>query len=97
MELLIKTLDIYINKDVIWRKGINKYIKKYNDKNYYIVVITNQSGVGRGYKEQDVIKLHSWIENKIRLMEEILIKFILLHYKDSKFPKYRKKEICANQ
>ncbi len=84
---------LYKIKDVIWRKDINKYIKKYNDKNYYIVIITNQSGVGRGYyKEQDVIKLHSWIENKIRLSGGNIDKiYFAPYYKDSKFPKYRKK------
>ena len=84
---------LYKIKDVIWRKDINKYIKKYNDKNYYIVVITNQSGVGRGYyKEQDVIKLHSWIENKIRLSGGNIDKiYFAPYYKHSKFHKYRKK------
>ena len=79
-------------KDVIWRKNINNFIKKYNDKNYYIVIITNQSGVGRGYyEEQDVVKLHSWMKNQIRLSGGNIDKiYFAPYYKHSKVFKYRK-------
>ena len=58
---------IYKKKDFIWRKHIFKYIKKYNDKNYFVFIITNQSGVGRGYyTEKDLQKLHIWMLNRFR-------------------------------
>ena len=84
---------LYKIRDVIWRKNINDFIKKYNDNNYYIVIITNQSGIGRGYyKEQDVVKLHSWMKNKIRLSGGNIDKiYFAPYYKHSKFSKYRKK------
>ena len=45
-------------KDFIWRNDIKKFVKNYNDKNFYVIVITNKSGIGRGYySEKDMHKL----------------------------------------
>ena len=53
---------LYKKKDFVWNKNIIKSIKYFNDKNYFVFVISNQSGVGRGYyTEKDVIELHKWI------------------------------------
>jgi len=67
--------DDVINKDLgyvhkknnfIWKKGIFKFIKELNDKNYYVFVVTNQSGIGRGYyTEKDLEKLNCWINNML--------------------------------
>ncbi len=93
--------DGVINKDIgyvhkkenfIWRKNIFKFIKKYNDKNYYIFVITNQSGIGRGYyREKDVNNLHSWMLDKIRFNGGNIDKiYFCPYYKNSKNPKFRR-------
>ena len=86
----------YVHKkqDFIWRKNIFKFIKKYNDKNYYIFIISNQSGVGRGYyKEKDVLNLHNWMVNKIRLKGGNIDKiYFCPYYKFSKNSKYRKQK-----
>ena len=43
-----------------WIPGAIKAIKFLNDRNYKVVVITNQSGVARGFfKIKDVKKIHS--------------------------------------
>ncbi len=92
--------DGVINKDTgyvfkkdkfIWRKGILSFIKKYNKRNFYIFIITNQSGVGRGYyKEKDVINLHDWMINKIRSnggnVDRI---YFAPYFKNSKICRYR--------
>jgi len=85
---------VYDNKKFIWRKNIFKYIKKYNDKNYYVVIVTNQSGIGRGYyKEKDVINLHEWMLKKIRSKGGNIDKiYFSPYYKNSKIHKYRKQE-----
>ena len=58
---------VFKKNNFIWRKGILKFIKKYNDKNYYVIVVTNQSGIGRGYyKEKDLLKLNDWMNKKVR-------------------------------
>ena len=74
-------------------KNIVKTIKFLNDNNYYVVVISNQSGVGRGlYKENDVNKLHSWINKQLNYKGAYIDKFYYSpFYKFSKFKKYRKR------
>jgi D-glycero-D-manno-heptose 1,7-bisphosphate phosphatase len=83
----------YLHKinDFVWKPNIIKFIKKYNDLNFYVFVITNQSGIGRGYyKEKDVKKLHHWISNKVRLKGGNIDEFFFAPYfKQSKIKKYR--------
>ncbi len=83
---------LYKSKDFIWKPKIIEFIKKYNNLNYYIFIITNQSGIGRGfYSESDLEILHSWIQNKIRQKGGNIDEFFFAPYfKDSKNRKYRK-------
>jgi D-glycero-D-manno-heptose 1,7-bisphosphate phosphatase len=49
-----------------WVKGAIKAIKFLNEKNYKVVVVTNQSGVARGFFTiKDVKKIHSYIQKKL--------------------------------
>ncbi len=85
---------VFKKEKFIWRKGIFNFIKKYNKRNFYVFVVTNQSGVGRGYyKEKDVIKLHEWMLKKIRSTGANIDKvYYAPYYKHSKFKKYRLKK-----
>jgi D-glycero-D-manno-heptose 1,7-bisphosphate phosphatase len=50
-----------------WVPGAIKAIKLLNDKNYKVVVVTNQSGVARGFFTiKDVYKIHSYIQKKLK-------------------------------
>ena len=49
-------------EDVIWRKDIFEFIKSYNKKNYFIFIVTNQSGVGRGYYTEEDVKKNPKLE-----------------------------------
>jgi D-glycero-D-manno-heptose 1,7-bisphosphate phosphatase len=50
-----------------WVPGAIKAIKLLNDKNYKVVVVTNQSGVARGFFTiKDVRKIHSYIQKKLK-------------------------------
>ena len=50
-------------KDFIWNEGAVKAIKFLNKKNYNIFIVSNQSGVARGYfTEKDVNLLHDYIK-----------------------------------
>mgnify|MGYP001173661866 CR=1 FL=1 len=79
-------------KKFIWRQNIFKFIKKFNDKNYYIIIITNQSGVGRGYySENSVVKLHDWMVEKIRSKGANIDKiYFAPYFAHSKIKRYKK-------
>ena len=67
MELSIKILDMFLERKIYLEKNIINFIKNYNKKNFYVFVVTNQSGVGRGYySEKDVNNLHDWMIKQIR-------------------------------
>ena len=50
-----------------WVNGAIKAIKFLNEKNYKVVVVTNQSGIARGFfKIKNVKKIHSYIQKKLK-------------------------------
>mgnify|MGYP001388890367 CR=1 FL=1 len=83
----------YVHKkqDFIWRKNIINFIKKYNDNNFYVFVVSNQSGVGRGYySEAAVLKLHKWVKDELRQKGANIDEFLFSpYYIKSKIKKYR--------
>ena len=49
-------------KDFKWIEGAIEALKILKENNFLIIIISNQSGVARGYfSEQDVHNLHKWI------------------------------------
>jgi D-glycero-D-manno-heptose 1,7-bisphosphate phosphatase len=49
-----------------WIEGAREAVKAVNDAGYFAFVITNQSGVARGYyAEQDVHALHRWMADQM--------------------------------
>jgi len=49
-----------------WIEGAKEAIKLFNTLDFYVFVVTNQSGVARGYfKEKDVRALHKWINGEL--------------------------------
>jgi D-glycero-D-manno-heptose 1,7-bisphosphate phosphatase len=53
--------------DFEWLPGVRETIKLLNDRGYLVIVVTNQAGVARGYyTEDDVRKLHVWINRDLR-------------------------------
>ena len=58
---------VYKIKDFVWKKNVIQAIKFLNDNNYLVFVISNQSGIGRGYYHyKDVEKLHEWINSELK-------------------------------
>jgi len=50
-----------------FREGIFDIVKYFQDRGYLIVVVTNQSGIGRGYyKEDDFIKLSLYMLDEFK-------------------------------
>ena len=57
---------LYKAEDFQWIPGAKETIKYYNDQGYLVFVVTNQSGVARGYySESDVHSLHQWMQQEL--------------------------------
>lgn len=82
---------VYKAKDLIWKKNIIKFIKNCNDNGRYVFVVSNQSGVGRGYYTiNDVYFLHKWINNELRKKGAHIDQFYFAPYfKHSNLKRYR--------
>ena len=84
----------YVHKieDFKWMKDIKTIIKYFNDKLFYVIVLTNQSGIGRGYYSLEKMEqLHSWINASLNKNGSFIDKFYYSPYfKFSK--KYNKKK-----
>lgn len=53
--------------DIVWMAGIIELIKFAKSNNYLVIVLTNQSGIDRGYyQESDVIKLHQEMSDYLK-------------------------------
>ena len=58
----------YLTKDLKFLPGVIKTIQYLNKKNYLVIVLTNQSGIARGYfKKKDVNKFHKYMNAKLKL------------------------------
>jgi D-glycero-D-manno-heptose 1,7-bisphosphate phosphatase len=75
-----------------WVSGAIKAIKYLNKKNYKVVVVTNQSGVARGFFTiKDVKKIHSHIQKKLKENEAKIDAFYYCPFhKDGIVKKYKK-------
>ena len=50
-----------------WIEGALSAIRRLNDAGYYVVVVTNQAGVARGYyDEAAIVQLHGWMQEQFR-------------------------------
>lgn len=59
---------VYKYNNFIWRTNVLRALKLLNKKNYYIFIITNQAGIGRGhYKDKDFINLHKRLKMDLNL------------------------------
>ncbi len=53
-------------KDFRWIKGAVNALRILKKNNFLIIVVTNQSGVSRGfYSENDIKKLHKWMNQQL--------------------------------
>ena len=54
-------------KDFKWIKGSKRTIKFLKSKNYKVVIVTNQSGIARGYFSiKDTYKVHNYIKEELK-------------------------------
>lgn len=85
----------YIGKvdDFRWIPGAIKAIKYLKKLNYKVVIVSNQSGVARGFfKMKDVYSVHNHIQKKLNLNNTKIDKFLFCPFhKDGLIKKYKKK------
>ncbi|WP_022720648.1 HAD-IIIA family hydrolase [Rhodopseudomonas sp. B29] len=75
-----------------WMPGISAAIRRLNEAGYYVLVITNQSGVARGlFGEDEVRALHRWMFEELRSQGAVIddIRFCP-HHPDGIVEAYRR-------
>ncbi len=84
---------VYKYKDIKYINNIKKVIKYLNDNNFYVFVISNQSGIGRGYYTHvEVEKLHGLINDDMIRENGHIDEFVYAPYfKDTRL-KFTNKE-----
>ena len=80
-------------KDFKWIKGSKSAIKYLKLKKYKIIIVTNQSGIARGYFSlRDVYKLHNYLKSELKNFGAKIDKIYFCPYhKDGIVKKYSKK------
>ncbi len=88
----------YLHKisDFEFIPSADKAIKKLNDNGYLVIVVTNQSGVARGYYvEEDVRKLHDHMMEELRKIgAHIDADYYCPHHPEKGIGKYKKDCDC---
>lgn len=52
-----------------WMPGAREAVKWLNDRGFLVIVVTNQSGIGRGlYSEEDFLALTGWISGELAMV-----------------------------
>ena len=87
---------LYRPEDFQWTPEAVDAIKCCNDHGYLVIVITNQSGVARGYyTESDVHRLHDWMNTELAKHGAHIDAFYYCpHHVDGKVPVYTKQCDC---
>ena len=81
-------------EDLQFIPGAQEAIAKLNQAGFLVVVVTNQSGIARGYfSMEDVHKLHSYIQNELTLFGATIDSFYICPH----HPKYKgeQEEECS--
>lgn len=94
--LNVDTDFLYKKEEFEWMDGAVEAIRFANENGYKVIVITNQSGVARGYfKEADVNALHDWMNEQLKEYGAHIDAFYYCpHHPEAVVPEYRKKCEC---
>lgn len=82
-------------EQIKFKKDIFQFCKIAVSKGYIIVIVTNQSGIAKGYfTEKDVEHLHDWMTEEFKNQGILIAKIYYSPYhKEGVVPRYRKDSI----
>lgn len=74
-----------------WVQGAQQAVKAVNDAGYFAFVVTNQSGIARGFfEERHVRDLHSWMTRELAMVGAHIDAFEFCpHHPDASIGRYR--------
>ncbi|WP_294154223.1 HAD family hydrolase [uncultured Selenomonas sp.] len=83
-------------EDFEWLPGAREAIKYVNDAGFLAIVITNQSGVARGYfPESDVLRVYDWMNEDLESLGAHLdALYYCPHHPHGSVPEYTKDCTC---
>jgi len=75
---------------LIWTPGAARAVRLLKDSGYFVFVVTNQSGVARGYyNEAAVVTLHAEMQRQLQKEGAVIDEFVYCpHHPDSNDPRY---------
>jgi len=81
---------LWRKEDFVWMPGAPETIRLFNQLGWQVVVVTNQSGVARGYyQEADVQSLHVWMNDELAKQDAHIDRFYFCpHYPQGAQAKY---------
>ena len=81
---------LWRREDLAWVPGAPEAIRLFNELGWPVVVVTNQSGVARGYyREEDVHSLHQWMNAELKKMGARIDAFYFCpHHPKGALPEY---------
>ena len=83
-------------EDFQWIPGAQEAIKYVNDRGYLAILVTNQSGVARGYyPESDVVRVYDWMNAELqRSGAHLDALYYCPRHPDGGVPRYTKTCAC---
>jgi D,D-heptose 1,7-bisphosphate phosphatase len=82
---------VYRPDQVRWIPGTIDAVRRLNDLGYRVIVVTNQAGIAHGYfREEDVHKLHEWMQDELAVQGAYIDAFYHCPYHpDARVDRYR--------
>lgn len=86
----------HLPEHIVFRPGIFDLCRTSRDLGFLVLVVTNQSGIARGYfTENDVERLHCWMKKQFQSRNTDIDDFLFCPYHEKgSVPQYARKSNC---